>query len=113
MTATRTVQLEAGVLALIGQGYRPQCDHDSCHEQARHGYEHEGGCPLDMSYVHLIAGSDTGTGGVYIEGALTVTMTPDAADEFIQALTERVQRVRDLTAAVDRAAAKRENGTGP
>jgi hypothetical protein len=100
---TQTVQLESGITAIIGEGYRPKCDHDSCHEQAIYGYRDGTECPTEITYVHLMAGSSTNDGGVYLDGAFLTTMTADAADALIKALTERVRLVREMEAALGRA----------
>lgn len=102
MPTTQTVQLESGLNAIIGEGYRPKCEHDSCHEQATYGYRDGTECPTDNTYVHLMAGSGTEDGGVYLEGAFLVTMTADATDALIKALTERVRLVREFEAAIGR-----------
>ena len=47
-----------------------------------------------------MAGSGTDDGGVYLEGAFLATMTADAADALIAALTERVRIVREFEAAL-------------
>lgn len=101
MATTQTVQLEPGLIAIIAEGFRPKCEHDSCHEQARHGHRDEdrGACPVDNSYVHVIAGTESSGGGIYLDGAFTATMTADAADEFIAALNARVRHIRNMGAA--------------
>lgn len=105
---TQTVQLESGLTAIISEGYRPTCEHDSCHEQATYGYRDGTECPVDNTYVHLIAGSGNDDGGVYLDDAFLTTMTADAAEALAKALIERVRLIRDMQAALARA----ENGTG-
>lgn len=106
MPTTETVQLESGLTAIIGEGYRPKCEHDSCHEQAIYGYRDGTECPTESTYVHLMAGSSTDDGGVYLDGAFMTTMTADAAEALMKALTERVRLVRQMEAVLGRA----ENG---
>lgn len=90
MTTTQRVQLEPGLIALIGPGFRPQCDHGTCYEAAALGDADGTDCPVDKGYLHVMIGSEAAGGGIYMEGA---------ADEFIAALNARVRHVRNMDAA--------------
>jgi hypothetical protein len=96
MTTTQRVQLESGLIALIGPGYRPTCDHDTCHEAAHLGHLDGTDCPVDNGYLHVMIGPEAPNGGIYIDNAVNATITPDAADEFAKALTERAVKARRI-----------------
>lgn len=116
MTTTQRVQLEQGLIALIGPGYRANCDHGTCYEAALIGdptHPDTCECPIDKGYLHIMIGSEADNGGIYLDDAVTVTASVDAADEFIAALTARVRHVRNMDAAIGRITARRENGTRP
>lgn len=101
MTATQTVQL-GDLVALIGPGYRAQCDHGTCYEAAQLGdptHPDTCECPIDKGYLHIMIGSGADNGGIYLDGAVNATVSVDAADEFIAALNARVRHIRNMDAA--------------
>lgn len=102
MTTTQRVQLEPGLIALIGPGFRPKCDHGTCYEAAQLGDADGTDCPVDKTYLHVMIGSEAPGGGIYIDGAVNATISADAADEFIAALNARVRHIRNMETALGR-----------
>lgn len=98
MTTTQRVQLEAGLIALIGPGYVAECDHGTCHEAARIGdlaHLDTCECAVDKGYLHVIIGSASDNGGVYIDGAINAVITDEAAVDLATVLIARARHIRN------------------